>query len=560
LAGFGLQALSQRRWRLLVAAIGGLPAIALLAAALAILPSLRQWLEADPVRATDWAQATYLATRAQYPIDPQLVVAGFLTSLDVFNIKTAWSLALLALTGLAFVGWLALGPSRTLLGQALFVGLIAIDLLVFAYDFHPRAPLASLVPALPAPDGERVLMRDSTDLPEYEPNQLLAQGIPTTGGYSSLPSQRHVELEASTSTDPRLFDLWGAPLVLEPTAPTDEHVVDGVGFRAQHPLLAGFGGAPGQLVEPPASVGEVSALRLIGTLSYAYNVPQGQTVATLEVGGQTLPIRAGIELSERAFDRPSLSGQLQHRMARTALDFDESTPEGEDYTAHLYQADLTLPTPVAAGPITFTPTDPAVQVELYGLGVIDRLGHLTSLDLANRDGFSTLSDGVLRNGHALTRAYVLPASQAFSAARHPDLTATQLVASPDMDPHSMVLIENDPNVPAEPNGSVQAETAGSVEDVGPNEVRVTATADTPSYLVLTDFYHRGWTASVDGRPAKVLIANALFRAVAIDAGTHVVDFRFAPQSLWLGGAISLLSLVVAVGAIVWGLTRRTAVR
>jgi hypothetical protein len=560
LAGFGLQALSQRRWRLLVATIGGVPAIALLAAALAILPSLRQWLQADPARAAGWAESTYLATRAQFPIDPQLVVAGFLTSLDVFNIKTAWSLGLLALTGLAFVAWLALGPSRTLLGQALFVGLIAVDLLVFAYDFHPRAPLASLAPALPAPAGERVLMRDSTDLPDYEPNQLLAQGIATTGGYSSLPSQRHVELEASTSTDPRLFDLWGAPLILEPSAPTDGHVVDGVSFRAEHPLLAGFGGAPGQLVEPPASVDKVSALRLVGTLSYAYNVPQGQTVATLQVGGQTLPIRAGIELSERAFDRPSLSGQLQHQKARTALDFDESTPEGEDYTAHLYEADVALPMPVAAGPITFTPTDQAVQVEIYGLGVIDSLGRLTSLDLGNRDGLSALGDGLLRNAHALPRAYVLPASQAFSAARHPGVTATQLVASPDMDPHSMVLIENDPNMPAEPNGSVQAVAATQVEDVGPNEVRVTATADAPGYLVLTDFYHRGWTATVDGQPAKVLIANALFRAVAIDAGTHVADFRFAPQSLWLGGAISLLSLVLVLGAIGWGLTRRTAVR
>jgi hypothetical protein len=560
LAAFGLQALSQRRWRLLVALVGGVPAVALLAALLAILPMARSWLAADSERAASWAESTYLATRAQYPIDPQLVVAGLLTSLDVFNVKTAWSLALLALTALAFVGWLALGPSRTLLGQALFVSLMAIDLLVFASDFHPSAPLASLVPTLEAPAGERVLMRDATDLPDYEPNQLLAQGIPTTGGYSSLPSQRHVELEASTSADPRLFDLWGAPLILEPTAPADAHVVDGVRFRAEHPLLTGFGGAPGQVVETPPSVGQVSALRLIGTLSYAYNVPQGKTVATLQMGGQTLPIRAGIELSERAYDRPSLSGQLQHQKTRTALDFEEATPEGEDYTAHLYEAVIALPTPVVAGPITFTPTDPAVQVELNGLGVIDSSGQLTSLDLSNRLGLSSVSDGLLRNANSLPRAYVLPLPQAFSPARHAGLTATQLVANPDMDPHSMVLIENDPTVAAEPTGDVQATAATRVEDVGPNEVRVTATADAPSFLVLTDFYHRGWTASVDGQPAKVLIANALFRAVSIDAGTHVVDFRFAPQSMWLGGAISALSLLVAAGAIVWGLRRRAAVR
>jgi hypothetical protein len=560
LAAFGLQALGQRRWRPLVAIIGGVPALALLVGSLAILLGLRHWLADDPTRAVSWAETTYLATRAQYPIDPQMVVAGFLTSLDVFNVKTAWSLGLLALTGLAFAGWLALGPARTLLGQALFVGLIAVDLLVFAYDFHPRAPLASLTPTLQAPAGERVLMRDPADLPNYEPNQLLAERIPTAGGYSSLPSQRHVELEASTSADPRLFDLWGSSLILEPTNPADAQEVDGVRFRGQHPLLVGFGGAPGQAIQTPPSVGQLSALRLIGTLAYAYNVPQGQTVGTMEVGGQTLPIRAGIELSERAYDRPSLSGLLQHQKARTAVDFEEATPEGEDYTAHLYEADLALPTPVPAGPITFTPTDPAVQVAIYGLGAIDGSGQVTSLDLGNREGLSTVGDGLLRNARALPRAYVLPMAQAFSPARHAGLTATQLVASPDMDPHSMVLIENDPTVGAEPTGDVQVTPATGVEDVGPNQVRVTAEANGPSYLVLNDFYHRGWTATVDGRPAKVLIANALFRAVAIDAGSHVVDFRFAPQSLLLGAAISLLSLVVVIGAIVWGLMRAAAVR
>ena len=120
----------------------------------------------------------------------------------------------------------------------------------------------------------------------------------------------------------------------------------------------------------------------------------------------------------------------------------------------------------------------------------------------------------------------------------------------------MVLIENDPNVAAEPAGSAQAAAATRVDDLGPNTVRVLATADTPSYLVLADFYHRGWTARVDGQPARVLIANALYRAVAIDAGTHVVDFRFEPLSLLLGGIVSVVSLLVALGAIGMGLRQR----
>src|SRR5207249_10770149 len=125
-----------------------------------------------------------------------------------------------------------------------------------------------------------------------------------------------------------------------------------------------------QVLDVPPSATEVASLRLIGTLSFAFNVPQGQTVATLSVGQTVLPVRAGIELSERAYDRRSLGALLQHQKAEVAFDFEEVTPQGEAYIAHLYEADLMLPSPVSASSIVFQPVDPSVQVEVYGLGVV----------------------------------------------------------------------------------------------------------------------------------------------------------------------------------------------
>jgi hypothetical protein len=552
IAAFGIEALSAQRRRFRVALAGGVPSVLALVVLLLLFPRWHDWLAADSQRAVQWAQATYLATRAQYPIDPQLVVDGFLTSLDLTTVKTAWSLALLALTALAFVGWLALGPERTTLGQAVLVGLLAVDLLVFAYDFHPQLPLRSLTPNLEGAAGQRVLMRDSDDFPDLQPDQLLAAGIPTTDGYSSLPAERHAELASFTSLDPRLFDLWSAPLILEPQNPADATVVDGVHFRAQHPLVTGFGGSTPQALITPRVTG--TGLRLIGTLNYAYNVPQGQTVATLRVGDTEIPIRAGIELSERAYDRPSLKGLLQHQKAQVAFDFEEATPQGEDYIAHLYQADLPVPLPPES-PVIFTPTNPSVQVEMDGLGVIEGSGTVTSLDLSNRAGLQRLDARLIQNNQALPRAYVLPRSQAFSPERHPELTPTQLVANPDVDLHRMVLVENDPSVAASPSGDQLASPAGSVDDLGPNEVRVVAHADAPSYLVLDDFYHRGWTVSVDDQPARIFVANALFRAVPIDAGTHVLDFHFEPVSHVVGALVSAACLIVVLGATAWSVRR-----
>ena len=555
LAALGLQTLSRRRLRPRVALVGGLPAFGLLVALLVMLPNLRGWLAADPSRAAAWAQSTYLASRAQYPIDPALVVSGFLTSLDLANVKTAWSLVLLLATGLAFVVWLVIGPRGARLSQGLFVTLMAIDVLVFAFDFHPSSRLTDLAPDLIAPPGERVLMHDAPDLPSFEPDQLLAAGIPMAQGYSSLPSQRHVELDAATSIAPQLFDLWSAPVIMEPAAPSDLREVDGVRFRADHPLSSTFGGASPQAFRISPTNAAVTSVRMVGTLSYAFNAPQGQTVATLSVGGQTLPLRAGIELSERAYDRTSLAGLVQHQKAQVALDFDEATPEGEAYTAHLYEANVAVDTPTFVDSLTITATEPAVRVDIYGLGLVSGNGAIQSLDLANRDGLRRLNNQLLEDSHALPRAYVLPANQAFSPARHAGLTATQLVASPDVDLHSMVLIENDPNAPVEPSGSEPALAALSVEDLGPNRVRVTVDAAGPSYAVLDDFYHRGWTARIDGQPARVFIANALFRAVSVDTGHHVVEFRFEPLSHLIGAAVSGVSLLVVALAIAWGLRR-----
>ena len=75
----------------------------------------------------------------------------------------------------------------------------------------------------------------------------------------------------------------------------------------------------------------------------------------------------------------------------------------------------------------------------------------------------------------------------------------------------MMLIENDPSCDI-PERRQAAAPACAWTTSGPTTYAWCATADRPSYLVLNDFYQRGWTARVDGQPARVYIANALFRA------------------------------------------------
>jgi uncharacterized membrane protein YfhO len=65
---------------------------------------------------------------------------------------------------------------------------------------------------------------------------------------------------------------------------------------------------------------------------------------------------------------------------------------------------------------------------------------------------------------------------------------------------------------------------------------------------LTEAFDHGWRAAVNGRAATVLRANVAFRAVALPAGRHVVDFVYRPRWGLAGLALTLASLLAAGAA------------
>jgi Bacterial membrane protein YfhO len=76
-----------------------------------------------------------------------------------------------------------------------------------------------------------------------------------------------------------------------------------------------------------------------------------------------------------------------------------------------------------------------------------------------------------------------------------------------------------------------------------------ADLDGPGVLVVLEAYHPGWQATVDGRPAPIFRANALFRGVPLAAGHHRVEMAFRPRSATWGALLSLCTLlgVLALG-------------
>jgi hypothetical protein len=61
-----------------------------------------------------------------------------------------------------------------------------------------------------------------------------------------------------------------------------------------------------------------------------------------------------------------------------------------------------------------------------------------------------------------------------------------------------------------------------------NKVTLKVSLKEKKFLVYNDSYHFDWSAAIDGRPAQIFRANVAFKGVWIDAGEHIVDFRFRP--------------------------------
>lgn len=88
------------------------------------------------------------------------------------------------------------------------------------------------------------------------------------------------------------------------------------------------------------------------------------------------------------------------------------------------------------------------------------------------------------------------------------------------------------------------------EEFGANYVGGTIELDSPKILCLSIPYDKGWSAKVDGEPVEVLQANTMFSAIALDAGSHHVEFVYETYGLKLGQLCAVAGFALFMGIIV----------
>lgn len=146
---------------------------------------------------------------------------------------------------------------------------------------------------------------------------------------------------------------------------------------------------------------------------------------------------------------------------------------------------------------------------------------------------------VLPRAFIVGRAEVIPSEPAVLARMLRD----------DFDPGETVILEQEPAQGA----SLAAHTPQSdlrgaeIKVYEPHRVLVEADLDADGFLVLSDTYYPGWRAYVDGQEAQIYRADYLFRAVFLEEGEHIVEFRYRPLFVRAG-----LGVYAVAGALVLG--------
>lgn len=159
------------------------------------------------------------------------------------------------------------------------------------------------------------------------------------------------------------------------------------------------------------------------------------------------------------------------------------------------------------------------------------------------DGQSGLS--AYENRDAFPRAWLVYGSVIAS----PRSSALELVKSSGFDPSQSVILEDESA--KQLGGAGIGSDDAAVTGYGPNQIDISADAKAEGYLVLSEVFYPGWNALVDGQPSGVYRADALFRAVLLQPGHHLVRLVYDPGFFKLGAAISGLCLLVVIGGALW---------
>ncbi len=154
----------------------------------------------------------------------------------------------------------------------------------------------------------------------------------------------------------------------------------------------------------------------------------------------------------------------------------------------------------------------------------------------------------------LPRAFVVPSHMTVDRDE-----VLSYLKKPEYDPTKIVLFEKGDKTPeSDQDSSASTPLSASVRFLSyrPDYMSLEVNTSKPSYLFLSEVFYPGWKASLDGLQTNIYRGNYLFRVIKLTAGNHIVTLYFDPFSIKLGIAITVFTLFLLSGLLLFHSRRR----
>jgi len=316
---------------------------------------------------------------------------------------------------------------------------------------------------------------------------------------------------------------------------------DGWGLGDTLDLVLG----PGDSRTFPVPLGAATELRFGSWLSDAVEVEQGEAVAEVRVrlasGREArLPLRAGLETAEWAFDRADVRPVVRHERAPIL----ESWRGPGDFTAHRYLGIVRLPARFYVDSVRVVRGPGRGRLTLARMALVDTAtGRYTPVSLASgyvsdeahlRELAATPSVRLYEVVGGQGRAYVVESLRVFptDAAVVENLRIPE-TAGIDLRREALVSAAEVAGV-ALPTGGHASRAAFVSASAASLEVR----AEGPGVLVIAESWDPGWSARVDDVPTPLLRVNQASLGMVLGGGTHRVQLRHRAPGFMTGLGLS----------------------
>ncbi len=143
-----------------------------------------------------------------------------------------------------------------------------------------------------------------------------------------------------------------------------------------------------------------------------------------------------------------------------------------------------------------------------------------------------------RNTRVLPRAFVV--DRAILVAD--ENAAALAIAEPDFNPATTAIVEGATKIPGRVNRGTDSPALFQHENPHASTIQIDMHA--PGLLVVSEPWYPGWKAFVDGAPTEILHVDYALSGLSLPAGRHQVRLEFKSRPLAVGGALSLVGILL----------------